>query len=487
MKNKLCTGLLATSMFAIPQTLFSSANEQEDHDKPNVLFLFVDDMTYDGLNILGNDEIISPNLDRLIESGVRFSNTYIMGGWNGAISIASRSQLITGRYLWNTYKAESKQYKDEFANEEMWPQVMKRAGYRTFQTGKWHMKHLTAGQLFDKSVKVRGGMPKDTPDAYNRPRSEEEDSWLPWDKSKGGYWNDSKHWSEILADETIAYMEENRDAKEPLFMFCAFNAPHDPRQAPREYVDRYDVSQISIPQNFLPVHPFCEEMKSGKALRDERLAPFPRTPYSVQKHRQEYYALITHLDAQIGRILDALKKNGMDKNTLIVFASDNGLSVGHHGLLGKQSMYEHSVKVPLVFCGLDLPKGEIRSQLVYLQDLVPTVYDLAGIEKPDHLEFISQVKALRNPRASSRRKYVYSAYLQGAQRMVTDGRYKLFFIPAAKKVYLFDLKNDPQETKDLFGVSQYDKIVKRLCAEYLKLSRESGDTFDLAAVFPNLF
>lgn len=102
MTHTLLSELIATSVLTIPQILFSANTGQNHHtpqDKPNVLFLFVDDMTYDGLDILGNDEIISPNLDKLISNGVRFSNAYIMGGWNGAISIASRSQLITGRYI----------------------------------------------------------------------------------------------------------------------------------------------------------------------------------------------------------------------------------------------------------------------------------------------------------------------------------------------------------------------------------------------------
>lgn len=488
MKNVLCSGAIAISMMATPQLLFSTSKAGRTlQEKPNVLFLFVDDLTFDGLNVLGNSDVISPNLDRLISTGVSFSNTYIMGGWNGAISIASRSQLITGRYLWNTRRAEKTKYEEEVANKEMWPQVMKKAGYKTFQTGKWHMTAVTAAQMFDKAVKVRGGMPADTKDAYNRPLGRDDTAWTPWDKSKGGYWSEGKHWSEILADETINYMEENKNSGEPLFMFCSFNAPHDPRQSPREYVDMYDVDKISLPENFMPVHPLCEQMRSGKGLRDERLAPFPRTSYAVRKHLQEYYALITHLDAQVGRILEALRKTGLDKNTLIVFAGDNGLSVGHHGLLGKQSMYDHSVKVPLAFCGLDLPKGEVRDQLVYLQDLVPTVYDLVGIEKPAHLDFVSQVDILKHPKKKSQRKVVYSAYLQSAQRMVTDGHYKLFFIPAAKKVYLFDLEKDPLEMKDLFGDAKYQKIVKRLLKGYLEEAEASGDTFDLPAVYPDLF
>ncbi len=489
MKNTLYSGLIITSIITIPHSQLSAATTDKDTNlqKPNVLFLFVDDMTYDGLNILGNNEIVSPNLDKLISNGVRFSNAYIMGGWNGAISIASRSQLITGRYLWNTHKAETKQYKEEFANGEMWPQIMKQAGYKTFQTGKWHMKSITAQQLFDECKKVRGGMPKDTKDAYNRPQTREDNSWLPWDKSKGGYWSEGKHWSEILADETIAYMERNKNSKEPLFMFCAFNAPHDPRQAPQEYIEMYNTDKIKVPENFLPIHPLCEEMKCGKNLRDEQLAPFPRTHYSIQKHRQEYYALITHLDTQIGRIYEALKANGLDKNTLIVFAADNGLSIGNHGLMGKQSMYDHSMKVPLAFIGLNLPKGEVRNQLVYLQDLVPTIYDLVGIKQPAHLDFISQIKVLKSRKASSKRSAVYGAYLQNAQRMVTDGHFKLFFIPASKDFYLFNLEKDPLEINDLSKDSQYTPIIKKLLRKYSILSKESGDTFDLASIYPQLF
>ena len=118
MKHTLLSSLVASSVLAIPQTLFSATVEENSPNtqtKPNVLFIFVDDLTYDGLNILGNSEIISPNLDKLISNGVRFSNTYIMGGWNGAISIASRSQLITGRYILNTHKAESQKYETENA------------------------------------------------------------------------------------------------------------------------------------------------------------------------------------------------------------------------------------------------------------------------------------------------------------------------------------------------------------------------------------
>jgi hypothetical protein len=125
-------------------------------------------------------------------------------------------------------------------------------------------------------------------------------------------------------------------------MYVAFNAPHDPRQAPREFLDLYPPKKLKIPPNFLPKHPF--PIEAGFDGRDEILAPYPRTPEVICVHLQEYYALITHLDAQVGRILDALEASGKAANTIIIFTSDQGLAVGQHGLMGKQNLYDHSLR-----------------------------------------------------------------------------------------------------------------------------------------------
>lgn len=489
MKNTLLSSLLLGGGLLLPAVTTqakTNSTEAKDAKKPNVLFIFVDDMTYDGLNALNNPEIISPNMDRIVKGGVNFVNNYNMGGWNGAISQASRSQLITGKYLWNCHENDKDKFRSEIKENQMWPQIMKQNGYKTFETGKWHMTRVTPKMLFDEVKDPRPGMPGDTPEGYNRPLSRQDTLWQPWDKSKGGYWKGGKHWSEVLADNAINYLEANKDSDKPLFMYCAFNAPHDPRQAPKKYVDMYPVDKIKVPSNFIPLHPYAEPLHCGKKLRDERLAPFPRTEYSVQKNRQEYYALITHLDDQVGRILKKLKECGMDKNTLIVFGADNGLGLGHHGLIGKQSMYDHSMKIPLVFNGLNLPKGKTRTQMSYLQDLVPTIYDIIGIPQPSKMEFQSLLPVIKNGRHEGIRNGIYGAYLE-CQRMIRDDRYKLFFIPEAHKVMLFDLKNDPMEVHDLFGQKKYDAKVKELATLYLKLAKESGDKFDLASIYPNVF
>lgn len=456
-------------------------------ERPNVLFILADDMTHEAIHALGNEEVITPNLDRLVAGGTAFTNAYNMGGWHGAISVASRSMLLTGRYIWHSKQMQDAGYASLFEKQESWPQIMKRNGYCTYMTGKWHIDHIKPEQVYDKAESVcLGGMPGAHNSQYNRPLSENDNSWLPWDESKGGYWKGGKHWSELYADNIIRYLGSRKDREDPFFIYAAFNAPHDPRQSPKEYVDMYDADKIKVPEDFSPEHPLKELMGCPTTSRDEKIAPFPRTEYAVRKHRQEYYAIITHLDAQIGRILDKLEETGLDKNTIVVFAADNGLGCGHHGLMGKQSMYDHSMNVPLIFYGAGIPAGQRSDALVYMQDLIPTVYDMSGITKPEGVEFRSLKKVIGKP-SSEHRDAIYGTFTNINQRMIRDGRYKLFFIPKAKTVYLFDLKNDPYEMHNLYGDKKYDSIVRKLAQEYVQLAKNAGDPLDLAEYYPEIF
>lgn len=474
--NSLCLGALAISTDGICGNV----------EKPNVLFIFLDDLTHDAIGALGDRGVKTPHVDGLIKSGTAFTSAYMMGGWHGAYSVASRSQLLTGRYMWNSLDQSKLKYEEDLQAEQTWPQEMKKAGYKTFMTGKWHISHVEPHELFDVvDTPRKGGMPVTVKESYDRPQEGKPDLWSPYDESIGGFWEGGKHWSEVQADVTINFLNQNKDSKNPLFMYCAFNAPHDPRQAPKEYVDMYPLDDIEVPKNFLPVHPMYREMGAVPEGRDERLAPYPRTEFAVKTHLQEYYAIISHVDAQIGRIIDAVKKNGMWDNTIIVFTADNGLAVGQHGFVGKQSLYDHSIRIPLVFSGPGVPNGERRDQLVYLHDIVPTIYDMVDIEAPTQMEFESQYELLQDGKEDGR-EYIYGAYQQ-SKRTIRDDQYKLIFVPKANYVYLFDLKKDPYEIENLYGNKKYNKIVKRLAKEYLVLAKESGDTFDLAAEFPEVF
>ena len=471
--------LLPALLAVIGLTRFASAAEQ-----PNILFIFADDQCYDTINALGNQEVETPNLDRLVRRGVTFTRTYNQGSWSGAVCIASRMMLNSGRFVWHAqkdYSAADKLYREQ---GRMWAQLLEKAGYETYMSGKWHLR-ANAEKTFNHASHVRPGMPNQTPAGYNRPHEGKEDQWSPYDKSFEGFWKGGKHWSEVLGDDSEAFLASAAQSKKPFFMYLAFNAPHDPRQAPKEYVDKYPLDKIAIPESFLPEYPFNEAMKSGRKLRDERLAPFPRTKYSVQVNRQEYYAIITHMDAQIGRILDALEKTGKADNTYIFFTADHGLAVGQHGLMGKQNMFDHSVRVPFMVVGPQVPQNKKIAAPIYLQDVMPTTLALAGAEKPDYVQFQNLLPLIHGETQKSAYNAIYGAYL-GGQRMVTMDGYKMTLYPTAKKVLLFDLDNDPQELRDLSEQKDQQGRLKKLFAKLLELQRETGDSMDLKKTYPGL-
>ena len=186
------------------------------------------------------------------------------------------------------------------------------------------MAHKTdADKCFDVARHVRPGMPNTVKSSYNRPPAQGKDPWSPTDTSLGGFWEGGRHWSAVTADDAIDFLGESKAGKQPAFFYVAFNAPHDPRQSPQEFLDRYPIERIAIPKPFLPEYPYAEAIGAGKQLRDEKLAPFPRTERAVAVHRREYYAIMTHLDAQIGRILKALDASGKAENTWIFFTADH--------------------------------------------------------------------------------------------------------------------------------------------------------------------
>lgn len=436
-------------------------------EKPNVLFIFADDMTYEALGFLGLTGVKTPNLDKLFSSGTQFTHAYNSGGWNGAICVASRNMMMTGRHLWYAQREEK-----TMSERRLWPQLMSDAGYTTYMTGKWHVR-MKADDLFDHVGDVRPGMPNQVKTGYNRPLEGKKDVWDPTDKSNNGFWKGGKHWSEVEADTAVRYLNMAKKDDKPFFFYLAFNAPHDPRQSPREYLDMYPVSDIKVPDNFLDAYPHRKVMKAPFSLRDEKLAPMPRTKYSVQVARREYFALITHMDAQIGRVLDALEKNGQRENTYIVFTADHGLGCGRHGLLGKQNMYDHSIRVPYVVVGPEVEAGMKVSTPIYIQDSVPTALEVAGFEIPEYIQYQSYIPILKGE--SSGRDQIYSAYLKDAQRALTKDGYKLILYPGGGIARLYHLVKDPQEKVDLLQKGKGKEVAKRLFRALKTEAKLHGD------------
>ncbi|MGM0621096.1 MAG: sulfatase-like hydrolase/transferase [Bacteroidota bacterium] len=461
------------------------SSSEKEAPKPNILFIFADDQTYQGVNALGNSEVITPNLDRLANSGVTFTHTYNMGAWHGAVCVASRAMLNSGRFLWHIKDIADSGYPGFQENGMFWSQMMEQAGYDTYMTGKWHVNY-PADSIFQTVSHIRPGMPATVPEAYNRPQSPEDSTWLPWHKKYGGFWQGGTHWSEIVGNDAIRFLDQAKKSENPFFMYLAFNAPHDPRQSPKEFVEMYPLENIAVPESFMKLYPYKDSIGCGTNLRDEKLAPFPRTEYSVKVHRQEYYAIISHMDQQIGRIIEHLKETEQDENTYILFSADHGLAVGKHGLLGKQNMYDHSMRVPCFLVGPDIPENEKRDVQVYLQDLMATTLDLSGIEKSGYVDFNSLMPYIEDDSAPGAYPEIYGAY-RNLQRMVRTDKFKLIVYPEAKKIRLYNMVDDPEELNDLAENTDYQGVISEMTAKLKQQQIIMEDTLDLHPFFPDIF
>jgi arylsulfatase A-like enzyme len=422
--------------------------------RPNVLILLSDDQRADTIATLGNSHICTPTLDRLVQEGTAFTRAYCMGALQGAVCVPSRAMLMTGRTLFRV--------DPQLRGQTTWPEMFARAGYQTFMTGKWHNGPGSACRVFQEGRAVFfGGMG----DPYRLPVEDFSDGGPPRNARVSG-----RHSVALFADEAIAFLQRPHHDR-PFLCYVAFNAPHDPRVAPKSYHEAYNAAPPPLPTNFLPRHPFDNGELDN---RDERLAPCPRTPAIVRRHLADYYAAITFLDAQVGRILDALRATGAAERTLIVYTSDHGLAIGSHGLFGKQNLYDHSMHAPLFLAGPGIPKDRRSDALCYLLDIFPTVGDLAKVPAPPGSEGVSLVPVLAGKQPSLRTT-IFTAY-RDVQRAVRDDRWKLILYPRTGRVQLFDLQDDPAECKDLSAVPAHAAVRDRLLRLLLDSQRQVGDT-----------
>lgn len=453
--------------FGIPVFLLSGcAAPEPEAESPNILFLFTDDQRFSTINAWGYNDVQTPNMDRLAEKGLSFTHTHIMGGTSGAVCMPSRAMLMTGKTLFHLERRGA----DIPVDHKMMPEVFKNYGYTTFGTGKWHNGKTSYSRAFTDGGKIFfGGMS----DHLNVPVFDFD--------STGKYPEENKYFakefsSELFANEAVGFLDEYSD-EAPFFLYVSFTAPHDPRMAPQEFEDLYPRAEIRVPENFLPIHPFDNgEMR----IRDEKLAPWPRTPQIVKNHLGAYYAMISHLDTQIGRILDALEKSGRASNTIIVFAGDNGLAVGQHGLMGKQNLYEHSIRVPLIMAGPGIPVSKKTEALCYLNDIFPTLCGLAEISQPQSIEGVSLLPLIKNQK-SVVRDDVFYAYLNLQRGIRTAENWKLikYNVGNEDTTQLFNLNIDPWEINNLAEDEKYSPILNKLTEKLKDYMLAIDDQMDL--------
>ncbi len=472
--------------------------------QPNVLIIYTDDHRYSGVHALGGMDVKTPNIDQLAYDGISFTNTYLMGAFSGATCIPSRAMLLSGK---NVFNLKGRGYVIPEQHQTI-GEVFKNAGYYTHIVGKWHQDKKALHRSFNSGSSIMGLGPY-LVDHFRMPfwdwdetgAFEKSNAYLISYDGKGnryrraltkddkrgpfGTEKDGPHTSEVFA-ENASHFISNYDKQQPFLMYLAFHAPHDPRQAPKSYKDQYPEPEVTLPPSYLPQHPFDN---GHMYLRDEKLAPWPRTTAVSQKHLSDYYAAITHLDTQIGNVIKSLKESGKYENTLIVFAGDSGLAVGNHGLIGKQNIYdEDGIHVPFILSGGAIKaKGKQIDNFTYIHDIFPTICDFANIKKPIDIQGKSLLPII-NEEQESIRASTYHAYRQ-FQRAYRKGDFKLIEYVRAKNfdknkgeyytgsrvTQLFNIKKDPWETQDLSFFPEYAERVKTMQAEMKTEAIALGD------------
>ena len=452
-------------------------------DKPNVLLICVDDLK-PTLGCYGDALAIAPNIDRLASSGVTFERAYC----NQAVCSPSRNALLVGLrpQTLGVYDL-STNFRKAAPEAVTLPQHFKQHGYRTEGMGKifhvghgntedarsWSVPHYqakTVGYALDenKAQLTREGAFFDNKNPANLPRG------AAYEKADVP---DSAYGDAAIADEAIARLRSAKEKPgEPFFLAVGFLRPHLPFCAPRKYWDLYDPAKFTLAQRRQPpdgapsyAPQFGGELRNYKDIPDKGALPDELQRTLIHG----YYASISYMDAQLGRVLDELRRTGLDKNTIIVLWGDHGWHLGDHGMWCKHTNYEQATRIPLIVVAPGVAKAGARTAaLVESVDIYPTLCELAGLPAGKGLDGVSFAATLKD-NTKFAREAITHVYPRGERlgRAIRTARYRLvewkkFGAPGAPadtaEFELYDYESDPGETKNL--AKENPQVVGELAA-----------------------
>lgn len=480
------------------------AAQAGDDSRPNILFIAIDDMK-PWLGAYGDTLAKTPGMDRLAERGTVFNNAYCQV----ALSGPTRSSLLTGLNpdhtgVWWLQGSFRKNNPDIVTM----PEALKNAGYETVGVGKVYHP------LNDKEY-------KDDPKSWS----------LPYVKSPGNTYAlangrvatecadvpDVGYIDGVICQEAIKTMKQLKEGDKPFFLGVGFKKPHLPFCAPKKYWDMYERDEMPVAQFQQMAQDGCEwayhnslEVKGYSDIPPfESFIDGKELDVETQKRLlHAYYACISYVDAQVGKLLDALDENGLSDNTVIVLFGDHGYHLGDHGLWNKMTNLENATHVPLMISAPGMKKGVKSDAMVEFLDIFPTIAQLTGTPHPQQLDGTSLVPVLKNPKARVK-DHIMSQYsrsttenytiqtdedLEGRGEMlkddimgyaIRDNRYRLVQWTKGFKTYdefdpskvlaveLFDYQEDPLETRNVANDPKYAKVVKRLEKQLLDYYKRS--------------
>lgn len=434
--------VLAALLFCLP-----IASQAADAARPNILFIIADDQSPFELNMYNpRSTLQTPVLDRLAADGMVFDGAYHMGAWAGAVCTASRHMIMSGRTVWHVPNKPRSRRNPNSNKPKLVPPnlpestmaaIFNRAGYRTMRTCKKGNSYEAANKLFT----VRH-------DATKRGGTDE----------TGSAWH---------AEQVLNYLGDRETTKDtkPFLIYFGFSHPHDTRDGKPDLLAKYGSvnhtdknslppahpKQPRLPINYLPAHPFHHGHPN---LRDEVAVKGvweKRDERTIRNELGRQYACSENIDIQIGRVLDKLEAMGELENTYIFYTADHGMAIGRHGLQGKQNLYEHTWRVPLIVKGPGVKRGARATGNVYLLDVLGTLCDVAGIKPPKTVESVSFRPVLEGKQETVR-DVLYGVYTGGTKpgmRSVRKGDWKLIKYDVlegtVRETQLFNLKENPHE------------------------------------------
>jgi N-acetylglucosamine-6-sulfatase len=467
--------LVTTGNHLLAQKALPVSYEKIAGVKPrNVIFILSDDHRYDFMGFTGKvPGLQTPNMDRLAKEGAYLQNAFV----TTSLCSPSRASILTGQYA-HTHTVVDNQSPAP-SSLVYFPQYLQKAGYQTAFLGKWHMGGETDAPRpgFDHWVSFRGQ------GIYYNP--------LLNIDGKHVQYKDSAYITDVLTDLSLEWLKK-RDKNKPFFLYLSHKAVHEREFPAKRDVGHYKDLSIQYPVSmYMSAGPKSKKFTGGKQA-DTSSYTFNRNdiPGWVRAQRyswhgvdhmynetisfddfyQKYLETLLGVDNSIGRVLDYLKENGLDKETLVIYMGDNGFAFGEHGLIDKRTAYEESIRVPLLArCPALIKPATVIKQMVLNLDIAPTILELAGIKKPLQMQGNSFVSLLKNEPGTWRNKMFYEYYWENAfpqtptQYAVRTDQYKFIRTQGIWDIdQLFDIQKDPLELNNLIRNPAYQQTAMEL-------------------------
>lgn len=461
--------------------------------RPNIVFILTDQQRIDTIAANGYDHMITPHLDKLVAQGAVLENMYVT-----APSCApSRASLFSG-----TYPHTNGVFRNDEPWNYCWVSELADAGYRCVNVGKmhtmpidgsfgYHERHVVenkdrdAPKLpfflddWDKAIKARGAFKPSRVSYRKRPDYDEALGAFVWEQDEDLH-------SDVFVADTACWWLDRYNGDEPFFLQVGFPGPHPPYDPTQDYLDLYKDKEL--PKAILD-YDLSTQPEPLQALRQNHLDSGHDavhhlenpTPEQLHNQRAHYYANVTMIDEQVGKIVAALEERGVLDNTLIIFTSDHGDCLNDHGHSQKWNMYEQSVHVPAIVCWPGVvDAGKRLPQLVSLFDFGPTILEAAKVDVPEWMEARSLSDVLFD-KPAARREQVFAEHSNDAiltetnfMTMVREGDWKLVHFVDTQEGQLFDLSTDPGERINLWDDAKYKETRDGLIAEILNWRIESS-------------